>query len=124
MVPVYGQFIPLREILIKFFEMPEIYNEVFKYLQELKSDSGIISNFVQADYWGKKSVSFGNTLRIPLTGYFDDYETNNLVGSHAGMSGKCGAVYIDCPCLPIHLQSQIRIFTVLKMLQSIYNMIT
>ena len=28
---MYGQFIPLRGILIKFFEMPEIYNEVFKY---------------------------------------------------------------------------------------------
>lgn len=108
MVPVFAQYISLREIFQKFFELPGMYNDVIKYIRDLKSNSEIISNLIQADYWKEKCSLFENETRIPLIVYFDDYETNNVIGSHSGVGGKCGAVYVYSPCLPIDCQSELR----------------
>lgn len=38
--------------------------------------------------------------------FFDDYECNNALGSHKGLS-KCGAVYLSVPCLPVEMRSKL-----------------
>jgi len=43
-----------------------------------------------------------STVRFPLILHFDDYEPNNPLGSHAGR-GKCGAVHLWIPCLPVYM---------------------
>lgn len=98
MKEVFAQFIPIREVLKKFFEMPNIYKETIAYLKSLEDDD-IISNFVQASLWKKWSHDFGDQVVLPIHLFFDDYETNNPLGSHKGIS-KCGAVYLILPCLP------------------------
>ncbi|KYN00712.1 hypothetical protein ALC62_08504 [Cyphomyrmex costatus] len=52
------------------------------------------------------NTQFEGKTVFPLFLYFDDYETNNPLGSHKGIS-KCGAVYLCIPCLPPKLISKI-----------------
>ncbi|KAF0769830.1 Uncharacterized protein FWK35_00006347 [Aphis craccivora] len=46
----------------------------------------------------KKIINQPNKIILPYFLYFDDYETNNPLGTHAGLK-KLGAVYISfTPC--------------------------
>lgn len=45
-----------------------------------------------------------NKIILPLFLYFDDFEVNNPLGSHAGCQ-KLGAVYVSLSCLPPELSS-------------------
>uniref|UniRef100_A0ABD2WCL6 Uncharacterized protein n=1 Tax=Trichogramma kaykai TaxID=54128 RepID=A0ABD2WCL6_9HYME len=105
-VPVNAQFIPLRSVLKLFFEIPEIFDQTLEYLEELYTNDEIITNFVQAEYWKSRRQTFGDRLVLPLVLYFDDYENNNPLGPHRGIS-KTGAVYVSIPCLPLQYQSKL-----------------
>lgn len=104
MIPVTAQFIELRRVLKNFFELPSIFEETFQYIESLKN-STIISNFIQGDLWKSLSLNDDDKTVYPLFLYFDDYENNNPLGSHKGIS-KCGAFYISIPCLPPKLQAK------------------
>ena len=54
----------------------------------------------------KKTARYGNKIVLPLLMFFDDYENNNPLGSHKGIS-KCGAAYLSLPCLPPECQSKL-----------------
>ena len=55
----------------------------------------------------KKIVNQPNKIIIPYFWYFDDYETNNPLGTHAGIK-KLGAVYISfTPCLSPEFSSSL-----------------
>lgn len=56
-------------------------------------------NFIQGSYWKNRMSHCSEKTLIPLFMYFDDYETGNVLGSHAGIH-KLGAVYVSIPCLP------------------------
>lgn len=58
-----------------------------------------ISNFVQSKLWQSKLESNSQKIVLPLFIYFDDFEINNALGSHAG-NNKLGAVYASLACLP------------------------
>lgn len=106
-VKVSIEFIPLRFVFKKFFEMPNIFEQTMQYIEFLNSCKVIISNFIQAKFWQNLKSNFdSNKTILPLFLYFDDYETNNPLGSHAGL-GKCGAVYVSIPCLPPAYQSKV-----------------
>lgn len=70
---------------------------------------GSISNIVQSPLWRKlvsveeKSASI---LFLPLNIYFDDFEPQNVIGSHSG-AYKIGSVYMSIPCLPDHMISKL-----------------
>lgn len=49
---------------------------------------------------------FSGKFVLPLIMYFDDYENNNPLESHAGVA-KCGAVYLSIACLPTEFQSKL-----------------
>lgn len=104
-VDVTIEFIPLRLVLRKFLVIPEVLSKTSKYIENLSKSVSIISNFIQGEFWRKKSQNFGNKLIMPIFLYYDDYETNDPLSSHAGVS-KCGAVYISIPLLPPEMVSK------------------
>ena len=67
-----------------------------------QSDDPLISNFIQGSLWKEEKTKSSRKLVLPLFMYFDDYETNNPLGSYRGIA-KCGAVYLSVPCLPLEL---------------------
>ncbi|XP_018376743.1 PREDICTED: uncharacterized protein LOC108769975 [Trachymyrmex cornetzi] len=99
------QFIPLRNVLKKFFEQPRIFQETMNYNDSLNKYNLLISNIIQADNWKLKKESFDDRLVLPMLLYQDDFETNNPLGTHRGI-GKIGGVYIVIPCLPPSIQSK------------------
>lgn len=100
------QIVPLRNVLTKFFQLPNIFDDTIEYLNKLEKETKIISNVTQCTIWKRKKVSFGDRLVLPIFFYQDDYETNNPLGSHKGL-GKMGTIYIIIPCLPPHLLSKV-----------------
>lgn len=54
----------------------------------------------------KKIKSYPGKIVLPGIIYFEDYETNNPLGSHKGIS-KCGVIYFSVPVLPPEIQSKI-----------------
>lgn len=106
MVKVTAEFILLRLVLQCFFEIPGIFDETWQYMNSLYENREIISNFIQGSLWGNICSDFDEKIVLPLILYFDDYETNNPLGSHRGIS-KCGAIYISIPCLPPKMQAKL-----------------
>uniref|UniRef100_A0A0C9Q8E6 ZNF333_0 protein n=1 Tax=Fopius arisanus TaxID=64838 RepID=A0A0C9Q8E6_9HYME len=98
-IPVTAQMIRLRYILRNFFELPLVLEETLSEIDLLKMDSLIISNFISSDLWKELSKDDENKIVMPLFFYIDDYENNNPLGSHRGIS-KCSAVYVSIPGLP------------------------
>lgn len=103
------QLFPLEKMLKAFFEIPMMYEKTMDYVNFLKEDSDVISNFVQGSLWQKKLKYFaekdGPTL--PLLGFYDDCEFRDGYGSHAG-DNQMGAVYLTVPCLPPEIQASLR----------------
>lgn len=106
MVSVTAEFIPIRLVLQRFFEIPGMFTETIGYMNSLMNDNALISNFIQGSLWKETILNFSGKIVLPLFLYFDDYENNNPLGSHKGIS-KCGAVYLSIPCLPPQVASKI-----------------
>ncbi|XP_044011924.1 uncharacterized protein LOC122854951 isoform X1 [Aphidius gifuensis] len=106
MIQVTVEFIPLRDVFKKFFELPHVYNDMINYIQVLKDSPTINSNFIQGNLWQKIVSHDENKLILPLFFYYDDYENDNPLGSHRGVS-KCGAIYVSLPCLPPRYQAKL-----------------
>lgn len=101
-----AEFIPIRSVLKKFFETKDYYIRTIANYKSLLENSEITSNFVQASLWKNKINSLKHENTLPLYLYFDDYENNNPLGTHAGIQ-KCGAVYVSIPCLPPEFSSKL-----------------
>lgn len=114
---VYAQFIPMRKVLKNLFELPNQYEETLTYVKSLKTHE-IISNFIQGSSWHKLSSNFEDKTVFPVHIFFDDYETNNPLGSHKGVS-KCGAIYFILPCLPPRFVSNLSNIFVLAWFNSL-----
>lgn len=68
---VYGQFIPLKEVLKTFFGIGDIFERTCKYVSTLNKDSsGEISNFVQTNFW-KSKITDSTSITFPLFLYED-----------------------------------------------------
>lgn len=109
-ITCYAQFIPIREVLKNFFEIPGVYRRTMEYVDFLKNsdiDQVGVSNYMQGEYWKSQAEVHGDKPVLPSAVYCDDYETNNVQGSHAGGQGKQGGFYFNILCLPPELQSQL-----------------
>src|SRR5580765_2590874 len=53
-VPVYGQYIPLDSVLLKFFELPNALKNTLNYMDFLEKDNKGLHNFIQGFLWAKK----------------------------------------------------------------------
>lgn len=105
-LPVSLQYISLSKTLKSFFELPHIFSNTINYVSKLENSSLVISNYIQGSLWQERKQEFKGKIVLPLFLYYDDYEPNNALGSHRGIS-KIGAVYASIPCLPPELQSKI-----------------
>lgn len=107
MVKTTAEFISMRRVLKAIFELPNMYEKTVSYIQSLiDEDPDVISNFMQGNYWRNKLENFSNNHLLPIFLYFDDFENNNPLGTHAGIS-NCGGVYIILPGLPPEFASKL-----------------
>lgn len=98
-VSVTAQFIPMRKVLYSFFSLPGVLQKTIEYVKQLKIQEDL-SNFVQGEIWREKeSKYFVGKDVLPIFLYYDDFEVNNPLGSHAGIQ-KVGGVYFSIPCIP------------------------
>ena len=107
-VSVAGKYIPIEKSLSKFLSLPGVLDQIkshHAYLEE-EYKNGVISNFIQGKLWKQKLQNYSGKFVIPLFLYFDDFEVNNPLGSHAGIH-KLGALYYSLPSLPPEYQSSI-----------------
>lgn len=100
-----GQFIQIRKVLKAVFELPNVYNQTMAFVRE-ESHSNYISSLFQGELWKSIVSRYENKLVLPLLLYFDDFETGNPLGTHAGVH-KLGAVYFSLPCIPSEYFSQL-----------------
>ncbi|KAK9736409.1 hypothetical protein QE152_g12506 [Popillia japonica] len=108
-----------------FLELPNVFQNITEYVNSLTSKTSIsnivqtdlwknilitsktsISNIVQTDLWKNILKHFPAKIVFPISLYFDDFELNNPLGTHAG-TYKVGAVYYSIPCLPPQYVSQL-----------------
>lgn len=95
-----GTLMPIVYQLKQFFECPGILHETLEYTNKLmNSCDNKIENFVQGRLWKEKRASFDKDEHVlPLIGYYDDFESGNPLGSHAGAQSIAG-FYFFCPSL-------------------------
>ena len=105
-IPVNIQFIALRKVLKEFFELPGVLDDTIEYLNYLTKNSNVIVNIVQGSFLKNTVFVTPEKITMPIIKYFDDYENNNPLGSHKGIS-KCGAGYTSIPCLPPVYQAKV-----------------
>lgn len=73
----YGQYVSLTWSLRLLLEIPGVFDLIKNYMNDLESETNIISNFLQADLWKKVKKNFGEKICIPLFIYEDDFEAGN-----------------------------------------------
>lgn len=106
-VSLIGVQIPLRKSLKAFLEIPGMFSAIYNYMKQLTMPHSIVTNILQSKLWiTKYKKKFSKDIVIPLFVFYDDVETGNPLGSHAG-TNKFGAVYAMIACLPPWLSSSL-----------------
>ncbi|KAL6418047.1 hypothetical protein ACFW04_013651 [Cataglyphis niger] len=103
---VTSQFIFVMKILKAIFEIPNILKDILEYMEQVTNDSHCVSNIIQSELWKQLSHNFHDKLVFPLIIYYDEFETNNPLGDHAGVH-KVGAVHVSLPCMPPEARSKL-----------------
>ncbi|XP_066589332.1 uncharacterized protein [Prorops nasuta] len=105
---LYGICVPLRNSLKMFLEIPNLFNEIMKYMDTLKHETEIVTNIIQGSLWKVKyAQQFANDIVFPLYLFYDELEVGNALGSHAGKN-KFGAIYASIACLPRCISSRLQ----------------
>lgn len=108
--PINAVYLSLEKQLQLFFQLPGIFGELISFMKSLekeKKEDKPISNFMQADLWKIRYKNmYDGKLVIPISLFFDDFDTGNCLGSHAG-NQKFGGVYIQLLTLPPHLKCKL-----------------
>jgi hypothetical protein len=104
------KIVPLQKLLTKVFEINNFLIELVTYMDSLLSNkNNEIENIIQTNFWAEKLKANGNsenTLLIPISVYFDDFDPLNALAGHAG-AYQIGGIYFQIACLPPHLQSKL-----------------
>jgi len=103
---VTGQYISVKSVLQKLFDLPDFLQQILNYMQSLSIESNGISNIIQAELFKKLQEKYPNRTIIPLIFYYDEFEVNDPLGSQTG-THKIGAVYYSLPCLPPNVRSHL-----------------
>lgn len=105
---VYAIHMPIRYSMTKLFEMEGLFQATMSHIQLLKNEESIMSNFIQGTLWKEKIRSFhADDIILPLGVFFDDVETGNAQGTHAGKNAV-GCVYISVLCFPPSVSSKLQ----------------
>lgn len=120
---VFAQFIPIRNVFRIFFEQSNVFQRTLLYMRYLTSNTTCVSNFVQCSLWKKTVAEYGSKIVFPVFIYFDEYESNNVLGSHSGDGGKLGALYIQIPCLPPEFLSKLENIFLFQLINALHRKI-
>ena len=97
----------IKHSFTKLLEMDGLFDGTMSYLNSLKSDERGLFNFVQGSLWKNQVENFHEDgIALPLIVYFDDVETGNALGTHAG-NNSVGCVYATIPCFPPNFASKL-----------------
>lgn len=102
---IKASYIPLKSSLIALLQIPNLLDVILKYQQDLLNETTVISNIIQGKIWRSKYSKSKNII-LPITMYYDDFDTGNTLGNHSGEQ-LLGGVYILLPFLPPHLAFKI-----------------
>ena len=69
-------------------------------------DENNLSHFIQAELFAPFAAQFKKKIYLPLMLFYDEFECNNPLGSHAGVD-KLGAIYTSLMCLPPEFHSKL-----------------
>lgn len=81
------------------FEMPGLLEETLEYMDLLKDDKNAMLNIIQGSLWKEKIARYQGKIVLPLTLFSDDYENDNPLDGHKGLS-KSTCMYLTVNCLP------------------------
>lgn len=99
---------PIKNALHNLLEKPGLFNEIKSYITSLKEETVVISNVMQARLW-QSTYNVNRTeneIVLPIFLFYDDFETGNTLGSHAGQQ-ELGGIYMSLPFLPPHLVAKL-----------------
>lgn len=117
--PAKAYILDLKFQFQKFFELPNVLSICQKNYEKLISEERLC-NFINGKVFKEKMKNFSNDqIVIPFVLYFDDFEVNNPLGSHAGNDSIC-AIYYSFPTLPQHLLSSLKYIFVAGFIKSKY----
>ena len=102
LVKAKATYIPLSNSLKQLLELPGLFYEILKYIEELKKDTNCLTNIMQGKLWNSKYKFEKEKIVLPILLYYDDFEPGNALGSHGGKQ-ELGGVYVILPFLPPHL---------------------
>uniref|UniRef100_A0A8D8Z1A7 C2H2-type domain-containing protein n=3 Tax=Cacopsylla melanoneura TaxID=428564 RepID=A0A8D8Z1A7_9HEMI len=111
------QIIPLKDVLMRFFSMKGVLSDTIAHLRRLSNSDSPFTNITQGSVWAQMKNTFNYdplVLQLPMIVYYDDFESNNPLGSH-NVIQKLGGLYVSLPCLPkqyVSLLSNILLFAV------------
>lgn len=75
------------------------------FKNNLMQEKDYIQNIVQDRLWQCKYANKSESY--PLFLFFDDFETGNALGNHAG-NKKMGGVYVSLGFLPPHIAAKLK----------------
>ncbi|KAL7287657.1 hypothetical protein TKK_0018298 [Trichogramma kaykai] len=97
----------LLNLISSFYECNGLFNATLSYMRSLENEHNVKSNFIQSKLWKEQIKNFNRDgVVLPLFGYFDDVETGNGIGSHAGQNA-IGTVYARIPCYPPNFSAKL-----------------
>lgn len=103
----YVWYVSITETMSSFFHMPEVLPRTLEYINQLRDEKHVFRNYIQGSHWNAKLNFYPkNAIVFPLFIYYDEFESGNPLGSHAG-SNKLGGIYYSVPCLPPDIQSNL-----------------
>lgn len=98
-----GQFIPLRESLKQYLELPGVFMSIKSYIAQESANENTISSIFCGNVWKNLVMRFdnnnGSKILLPLLLYYDDFETRNPLGSRSSVH-KLGGLYYTIAGIP------------------------
>lgn len=97
--------VSVKKTLLSFLNIPNVFDEIIKYQNNILPNDPLFT-ILQGKLWKNIVSNYSNKTVMPLVLYYDDFETCNPLGSHAGIY-KLGAVYFTIASIPPKYASRI-----------------
>lgn len=104
-----SKIISTQDLFYKLFNNTPYLLKIIDYINQINlKDNSFIYNFMQSPLFKNMSanITTPDSLCLPLLIYYDDFEVNNPLGSHA-TAKKLGGIYMKIGCLPPYMQSKL-----------------
>jgi hypothetical protein len=94
-----AQVIPMRKCLKNFLELPGVFTVIQSFIVSESNKDQELSSIFCGSLWKNLQHTFGEKIVLPILLYYDDFESNNPLGSKAGIH-KIGALYYTIAGIP------------------------